>query len=68
MTEKKPKTKPKDLKNSEELKSSSKNQKPQEKSKLDILKEVVANERKREAEKQKQIYNAMIGFIYERKG
>ncbi len=37
-------------------------------SKLDLFKEVVANQKKDEKEKQKQIYSAMKGIQTERQG
>ena len=39
-----------------------------ENSKLDLFKEVLANQKKGEKEKQKQIYSAMKGIQTERKG
>ena len=39
-----------------------------EKCKLDILKEVVANQEKKEYEKQRQIYSSMSKIQVERKG
>lgn len=39
-----------------------------DKNKLDIIKEVVANQKKRECDKQRQIYDAMNRITVERKG
>lgn len=39
-----------------------------QKEKLDIIKEVVANQKKKECVKQRQIYNAMNRITVERKG